>query len=104
MLGEGGSSTVFRAFREVEGVRQEAALKLIARGLYTSEARQQFRREREALARLRHPGIARLIEGGITESGLAFIALELVDGMPITRYAQQHSLTTRQRIELFLLV
>lgn len=104
VLGEGGSSTVFRAFREVEGVRQEAALKLLARGLYTAEARQQFRREREALARLRHPGIARLIEGGVTDSGLAYIALELVDGVPITHYVRQHCPTIRQRLELFLQV
>ena len=69
ILGEGGSSTVFRAFRDADGVRQEVAIKLLARGLYTADAQRQFRREREALARLRHPGIARLIEGGITDGG-----------------------------------
>ncbi|MEO8998453.1 MAG: serine/threonine-protein kinase [Rhodanobacter sp.] len=104
VLGEGGSSTVFRAFREGEGVRQEVAIKLLARGLYTTDAQHQFRREREALTRLRHPGIARLIEGGITERGLAYIALELVDGVPITHYARTHGLTARQRLELFLTV
>lgn len=104
VLGEGGSSTVFRAFRQVDGVRQEVAIKLLARGLYTADAQRQFRREREALARLRHPGIARLIEGGITEAGLAYIALELVDGLPITRYASQHRLDLRQRLVLFLMV
>ena len=102
VLGEGGSATVFRAFRESEGVRQEVALKLLARGLYTADARRQFRREREALARLRHPGIARLIEGGITEAGLAYIALELVDGLPITDYARERCLGLRQRLVLFL--
>jgi serine/threonine-protein kinase len=104
ILGEGGSSTVFRAFRDVEGVRQEVAIKLLARGLYTADAQRQFRREREALARLRHPGIARLIEGGITDGGLAYIALELVDGQPITRYARDHGLDLRQRLVLFLMV
>jgi serine/threonine-protein kinase len=104
VLGEGGSSTVFRAFRESEGVRQEVAIKLLARGLYTTEAQRQFRREREALARLRHPGIARLIEGGITEGGQAYIALELVDGQPITQYARERGLTLRQRLVLFLRV
>ncbi len=104
VLGEGGSSTVFRAFRDADGVRQEVAVKLLARGLYTSDARRQFRREREALARLRHPGIARLIEGGITDGGLAYIALELVDGLPITRYACEHDLDLRQRLVLFLMV
>jgi eukaryotic-like serine/threonine-protein kinase len=102
VLGEGGSATVFRAIRESEGVRQEVALKLLARGLYTADAQRQFRREREALARLRHPGIARLIEGGITEAGLAYIALELVDGLPITRYARERRLGLRQRLVLFL--
>jgi serine/threonine-protein kinase len=102
VLGEGGSSTVFRAARQEAGVRQEVALKLLARGLYTPAARDQFRREREALARLRHPGIARLIEGGITEQGLAYIVLELVDGVPITDYARDRRLPLRQRLVLFL--
>ena len=104
VLGEGGSSTVFRALRQVDEVRQEVAIKLLARGLYTAEARRQFRREREALARLRHPGIARLIEGGVTDAGQAYIALELVDGVPITRYAGEHRLDLRQRLVLFLQV
>ena len=104
VLGEGGSSTVFRAARQEAGVRQEVALKLLARGLYTPAARDQFRREREALARLRHPGIARLIEGGITEQGLAYIVLELVDGVPITDYARDHRLPLRPRLLLFLKV
>jgi len=104
VLGEGGSSTVFRAFRDVEGVRQFVAIKLLARGLYTAEARRRFRHEREALARLRHPGIARLIEGGIADNGLAYIALELVEGKPITVYAQEHALSERQRLTLFLRV
>jgi serine/threonine-protein kinase len=102
VLGEGGSSTVFRAFREVEGVRQDVAVKLLARGLYTPEAQRQFRREREALARLRHRSIARLIEGGIADNGLAYIALELVDGQPITRHAREHDLPERDRLVLFL--
>lgn len=104
VLGQGGSSTVFHAFREEQGVRQEVAIKLLARGLYSTAERDQFRRERAALARLHHPGIARLIEGGITDRGLAYIALELVDGMPLTRYASEHALAPRQRLELFLTV
>jgi serine/threonine-protein kinase len=56
------------------------------------------------LARLRHPGIARLIEGGVADNGLAYIALELVDGVPITHYAQGHALSERQRLTLFLRV
>jgi eukaryotic-like serine/threonine-protein kinase len=104
ILGEGGSATVFRAFREVEGVRQHVAVKLLARGLYTAEAQRRFRHEREALARLRHPGIARLIEGGVAENGLAYIALELIEGEPVTRYARERNLPGPQRLTLFLQV
>src|SRR6185312_8461430 len=104
VLGEGGSSTVFRGCRDVEGVRQFVAVKLLARGLYTAEARRRFHHEREALARLRHPGIARLIEGGVADNGLAYIALELVEGVPITTYVQEHALSERQRLALFLRV
>jgi tetratricopeptide (TPR) repeat protein len=104
LIGEGGSSTVFRATREHAGVRQEAALKLLRRGLYTVEAQRQFRRERQALVQLRHPGIARLIEGGITEFGLAYIAIELVEGLPITEHARSQGLELRARLGLFLAV
>ena len=104
VLGEGGSSTVFRAFREVAGVRQYVAVKLLARGIHTVDSQRSFRHEREALARLRHPGIARLIEGGVADNGLAYIALELIDGVPITQYAEQRNLSERQRLRLFLQV
>jgi eukaryotic-like serine/threonine-protein kinase len=104
LLGEGGSSTVFRAMREDGGVRQEAALKLLRRGLYTADAQRQFRRERQALAQLNHPDIARLIEGGVTDSGLAYIALEFVDGVPMTDYARAGALDLRARLRLFLRV
>lgn len=102
ILGEGGSSTVFRACREIEGVQQHVALKLLRRGLYSPDARRQFRRERQALAQLRHPGIARLIEGGVTDNGLAYIALELVEGRPIVEFARERRLDLRARLRLFI--
>jgi serine/threonine-protein kinase len=102
VLGEGGSSTVFRAARTVDGVLQEVALKLLRRGLYTPDAQRQFRRERLVLSQLTHPGIARLIEGGVTETGLAYIALDLIDGVPITDYVRDHRLDVRRRLRLFL--
>jgi serine/threonine-protein kinase len=102
LLGEGGSSTVFRAARDTGGVRQEAALKLLHRGVYSPEAQRQFRRERQALAQLRHSGIARLIEGGVTDTGLAYIAIELVEGEAITAFARRHALDLRARLALFL--
>ncbi|MFZ1392513.1 MAG: serine/threonine-protein kinase [Dokdonella sp.] len=104
VLGEGGSSIVFRATRTLEGVRQEVALKLLRHGLYSPDAQRQFRRERLALAQLDHPGIARLIEGGITEAGLAYIVLDLIDGTPLTDHAREHRLEPRARLDLFLQV
>jgi serine/threonine-protein kinase len=103
-LGEGGSSIVFRATREQDGVRQDVALKLLRRGIYSAEEQRRFRSERQALAQLRHGGIARLIEGGIADNGTPYIALELVDGEPITTYARGQRLDVRQRLALVVAV
>ncbi|MEO7323255.1 MAG: tetratricopeptide repeat protein [Dokdonella sp.] len=101
-LGAGGSSIVYRAEREQAGVRQTVALKLLRRGLYSAEEQRRFRDERRALAQLRHPGIAHLIEGGVTDNGVPYIALELVEGSPITEHARTHALDVRQRLALFV--
>jgi serine/threonine-protein kinase len=103
-LGEGGSSIVYRATREQAGVRQVVALKLLRRGIYSAEEQRRFRSERRALAQLRHPGIARLIEGGVTDAGVPYIALELVDGEPITEHARTQRLDLRHRLQLFIAV
>ncbi len=103
-LGEGGSSIVFRAMREQAGVRQMVALKLLRRALYTPDEHRRFRSERLALTQLRHPGIAHLVEGGVTDTGIPYIALELVDGEPITDHARSRRLDLRQRLGLFLQV
>lgn len=101
-IGEGGSSIVYRAEREQAGVRQQVALKLLRRGLFSSDEQRHFRIERRALAHLQHPGIARLIEGGITEAGIPYIALELVEGASIIDHARTHHLDLRQRLDLFI--
>ena len=103
-LGEGGSSIVYRAEREQAGVRQSVALKLLRRGLYSEDERRRFRSERHALAQLRHPGIARLIEGGVTDAGVPYIALELIDGEAITEFARRRHLDLRARLALFVSV
>ncbi|MGN6520651.1 MAG: serine/threonine-protein kinase, partial [Dokdonella sp.] len=103
-LGEGGSSVVFRATREQAGVRQAVALKLLRRGIYTADEQRRFRSERRALAQLRHPGIARLIEGGVTDAGVPYIALELVEGVPITDFARARRLDLAARVRLFVAV
>lgn len=104
VLGEGGSSTVFHATREIEGATQHVALKLMRRGLYSPEAQRLFRREQRALIQLRHPNIARMIEGGVNESGLPYIALELVSGSTITDFARARGLGLRRRLRLFSVV
>jgi serine/threonine-protein kinase len=101
-IGEGGSSTVFRATRLVDGIRQDVALKLLRRGLHSPDAQRQYRRELQALSQLRHPGIARLIDGGVTDAGAAYLALELVEGLPIVEFVRTHRLALRARLALFL--
>ncbi len=102
LLGEGGYSTVLRARREVAGAAQDVALKLIRRSLRGPEARHQFRREQRALLRLQHPNIARMIEGGVTDDGQAYIALELVEGTDIIEHARARALSLRARLQLFV--
>ncbi|MEO8460053.1 MAG: serine/threonine-protein kinase [Dokdonella sp.] len=101
-LGEGGSSIVFRASREQDGVKQYVALKLLRRNLYTDDERRRFRDERRALSQLQHPGIARLIEGGLTEAGSPYIALDLIEGESIVEHARSRTLDLPQRLRLFV--
>jgi serine/threonine-protein kinase len=104
VIGEGGSSTVFEAHRELEGARQGVALKLLRQNLLSPEARRRFGREQRALISLQHPNIARMIEAGLTPEGLAYIALELVDGLPITDFARVNALGARERLQMFATV
>ncbi len=100
-IGDGGSSVIYRASREIAGTRQIVALKILRRGMYAPEARRLFDRERKALAALHHPFIAQFIDGGVEPSGQAYLALELVDGVPITEYARSKTLDFRTRLKLF---
>ncbi len=104
VLGEGGSSTVFHATRDIEGATQHVALKLMRRGIYSPDAQRLFRREQRALIQLRHPNIARMIEGGVTDAGLPYIALELVAGNTITDHVHLNDLNLRERLRLFCVV
>jgi tetratricopeptide (TPR) repeat protein/tRNA A-37 threonylcarbamoyl transferase component Bud32 len=101
-LGEGGSSIVFRAQRTQDDVVQQVALKVLRHHLYTHDERRRFRDERRALGQLRHAGIARLIEGGITESGTPYIALEFVQGETLLTHACRHRLDIDGRLRLFV--
>jgi eukaryotic-like serine/threonine-protein kinase len=102
LIGQGGSAVVFRAQRAVGDALQTVALKLMRTGLYSADAQRRFAREQTILAQLTHPNIAHLIEGGISESGVPFIAMELADGSPITHYADAQTMGLRERLELFL--
>ena len=103
MLGRGGMGTVYRAERADDTFTQHAALKLVHPG-FAPDFRARFLRERALLAGLDHPGIARLLDGGLAADGAPFLAMELVDGEPITTYAEAHGLDLRERLGLFLQV
>lgn len=103
-LGQGGMAAVFLGERSGKDFRQQAAVKLLRRGLYSELEQRLFLRERRVLAALDHANIARLIDGGVTQAGIPYLVMEYVDGVPITRYAQTHAVDMRARLELFLTV
>src|SRR5690606_27790067 len=81
---------------------QQAALKPVRGGLFGGALEQRCRRERNILARLEHPGIARLLDGGITPDGQPYLVMERVEGLPVTDWAKAHGLNVRARLRLFL--
>jgi serine/threonine protein kinase/Tol biopolymer transport system component len=102
LIGEGGMGTVYLAHRDDGEFDQQVALKLVRHGLHLDpRIVRRFREERQILAALNHPGIARLLDGGITGDNLPYFAMEYVDGLPITRYCDARSLGLEQRLELF---
>jgi eukaryotic-like serine/threonine-protein kinase len=103
-LGEGGSSVVFLGEREQEGVRHQVAVKVLRRMLLGASETLRFRRERRALAQLSHPGIARYLDGGVTDTGVAYIVLERIEGRTITEYARHERLDVKRRVELMMSV
>ncbi|MBL8300380.1 MAG: serine/threonine protein kinase [Rhodanobacteraceae bacterium] len=104
LLGEGGSGSVYRAEREVDGYVQRVALKLLRVGLRDPHEQARFRRERRILARLEHPSIARLIDGGFTPDGVPWFALEYIEGESIVRWCDTRRQRLDQRVTLFLAV
>jgi len=99
-LGRGGMGVVYRAERADGAYEQDVAVKLIRRGMASDEIQRRFRRERQILARLGHPGIARLLDGGVTDDGRSYFAMEFVDGEPIDAHCDRARLTVRERVEL----
>jgi len=101
-LGQGGMAAVFLGERVDVDFTQQVAIKLLRRGLYSELEQRLFQRERQVLAALDHPNIARLIDGGVTDAGIPYLVMEHVDGVPVTRYADDRQLDPRERVRLFL--
>jgi serine/threonine-protein kinase len=103
-IGHGGMGAVFRAVRADGAFEQEVAIKVVPFDMETPEVRARFLAERQLLARLEHPYVARLLDGGFTAEGRPFFAMELVRGQPITEYCEVHSLSLEKRLRLFVRV
>src|SRR6266542_2055970 len=102
-IGEGGCGVVYMAEQE-EPVRRRVALKVIKLGMDTISVIARFEAERQALALMDHPNIAKVLDAGATETGRPYFVMELVGGIKITDYCEQNHLTTRQRLDLFIQV
>lgn len=103
VLGQGGMGTVYRA-EQLEPVRRQVALKIIRPGMDSREVIARFEAERQALAMMDHPNIARVLEAGMTAEMRPYFAMELVRGMPINEFVEKRKLPVRERLELFVLV
>jgi len=101
VIGRGGMGTVYSAVRSDQSFEQEVAIKVLGHGSDNEAARSRFRQERQILARLEHPGIALLLDGGANEDGFPYLVMERVRGLPITDYARAKRLLLRQKLELF---
>ncbi len=102
-IGEGGCGTVFMA-EQTSPVHRKVAMKIIKAGMDTKQVITRFEAERQALALMDHPNIARVFDAGVTDSGGTYFVMELVKGASITRYCDEHKLTPRARLELFVQV
>jgi len=102
LLGRGGMGTVFRAERVDGELAQTVAIKLVERGWLDPRALERFRQERQILAGLVHPNIARLLDGGTRSDGVAYLVMEFVDGLSLDSYCDQLALSILDRLRLFL--
>jgi len=100
-IGSGGMGTVYLARREDEHYQRDVAIKLLRSGLATTQAFHRFIAERQILANLEHPNIARLYDGGSTSDGRPYLVMELIEGVPVDQYCDRHRLTVDQRLALF---
>ncbi len=101
-LGAGGMGVVFLAERDDETYQQQVAVKLVRPGMVSAETRRRFYRERQILADLAHPNIARLLDGGTTADGAPYLVMEYVQGQNLDRYCDERRLSLKQRIGLII--
>ena len=102
LVGRGGMGAVYLAERDDDQFQMQAALKLLPVGLDSDVAYRRFEAERQILAHLEHPGIARLLDGGVSDDGTPYFLMEYVEGVPLDSHCDEHGLTIRERLELFL--
>ncbi len=103
-IGAGGMGEVYRAVRDDDHYQKEVALKLVRAGQDSEFVITRFKNERQILATLDHPNIARLLDGGTTENGTPYLVMELIEGRPIGEYCDAHELSIRDRLALFMQV
>ncbi|MBV8804856.1 MAG: serine/threonine protein kinase, partial [Sinobacteraceae bacterium] len=101
-IGRGGMSEVYKALRDDDEYHKEVAVKVLRTGLDSRSLLQRFRIEKQILATLEHPNIARLLDGGRTEEGLPYLVMDYIRGRPIDEHCAAHRLGVRQRLQLFL--
>lgn len=102
LLGKGGMGYVYLARRGDDMFEQQVAIKVISGSLISTSAARRFERERKILARLGHPGIASIYDGGVSTDGVPYFVMEYVDGLPVTRYANEKHLGIEARLRLFV--
>ncbi len=101
-IGRGGMGAVYLASRSDGEFEHQVAIKVVGNSFLGQESLDRFRRERQILARLNHPNIARLLDGGVTDDGLPYLVMEYVEGEPLVEYADKHELSLDERLRLFV--
>jgi len=101
LIGVGGMGKVYRAVRADGHYEQQVAIKIVRPGLGAEFSAQRFRNERQILANLDHPNIAKILDGGATSEGLPYLVMEVIDGVPITEYCDRNRLSIEDRFRLF---
>lgn len=102
LIGQGGMGVVYLGVRAEGRFQQRAAVKVVKRGIDTDDVLYRFELERQLLSAMNHPNIARVFDGGMTDDGRPYFAVEYIEGLPIDAYCDRASLTIDQRLELFL--